>query len=62
MQERIAVYVSPNDLTDIEIGWPCKSAIRAPVGGLDSPRAIFQGSYQELRAFENAYNRARGAA
>jgi len=49
-------------LTEIEIGWPCRSGIRAPVRGLDTPVAIFTGSYQELRAFENAYNRARRAA
>jgi hypothetical protein len=49
-------------LTQIEVGWPCRSGIRAPVGGLDTPRVIFEGSYQELNAFENAYNRARMAA
>ena len=46
-------------ITDIEVGWPCRSAIRAPVRGLDTPVAFFQGSYQELRAFENAFHRAR---
>ena len=49
-------------LTRIEVGWPCRSGIRAPVGGLDTPSVIFEGSYQELNAFENAYNRARRAA
>jgi hypothetical protein len=48
-------------LTDIEVGWPCKSAIRAPVAGLDTPRVIFEGSYQELNAFEHAFHRARRA-
>jgi hypothetical protein len=49
-------------ITEIEIGWPCRSGIRAPVRGIDSPVAIFTGSYQELRAFENSYNRIRRAA
>jgi hypothetical protein len=49
-------------LTQIEVGWPCRSGIRAPVGGLDTPRVIFEGSYQELNAFENAYNRVWRAA
>jgi hypothetical protein len=49
-------------LTGIEVGWPCKSAIRAPVAGLDTPRVIFTGSYQELNAFEHAFHRARRAA
>jgi len=46
-------------LTQIVVGWPCKSAIRAPVAGLDTPRVIFEGSYQELNDFEHAYHRAR---
>jgi len=49
-------------LTQIEVVWPCRSGIRASVGGLDTPRVIFEGSYQELNAFENAYNRVRRAA
>jgi hypothetical protein len=49
-------------ITAIEIGWPCKSTIRAPVAGLDTPVAIFTGSYQELNAFEHAFHRARRAA
>jgi hypothetical protein len=49
-------------ITEIEVGWPCRSGIRAPVRGIDSPVAIFTGSYQELRAFENSYNRIRRAA
>jgi hypothetical protein len=49
-------------LTDIEVGWPCKSAIRAPVAGLDTPVVIFTGSYRELNAFEHAFHRARRTA
>ena len=49
-------------ITEIEIGWPCRSGIRAPVRGLDTPVAIFTGSYQELNAFEHAFHRARRAA
>jgi hypothetical protein len=49
-------------ITDIEVGWPCRSGIRAPVRGIDSPVAVFTGSYQELNAFENVYNRLRRAA
>ena len=49
-------------ITEIEVGWPCRSGIRAPVRGLDTPVAIFTGSYQELNAFEHAYNRVRREA
>ena len=49
-------------ITQIEVGFPCRSGIRALVRGVDSPVAIFTGSYQELNAFEHAYNRARRAA
>ena len=49
-------------LTQIEVGWPCRSGIRAPVAGLDTPRVIFEGSYQELNAFEHAFRRAQRAA
>jgi len=49
-------------ITEIEIGWPCRSGIRARVGGIDSPVAIFTGSYQELCQFEHAFHRARRAA
>lgn len=49
-------------LSEIEIGWPCGIAIRAPnADGLDSPRAIVRGSYQELRQFEIVYERVRAA-
>ncbi len=48
-------------LSEIEIGWPCTIAIRAPVAGLDTPRAIIRGSYQEVRAFEIAYEKAKRA-
>lgn len=49
-------------LSEIEIGWPCAIAIRVPEGGcLDTPRAIIRGSYQEVRSFEIAYEKARGA-
>ncbi len=49
-------------LSEIEISWPCAIAVRAPVDGLDTPRAVIRGSYQEVRAFEVAYGRARIAA
>jgi hypothetical protein len=49
-------------ITDIEVGWPCRSGIRAPVRGIDSPVAVFTGSYQELNAFQHVYNRIRRAA
>ena len=49
-------------ITEIEVGWPCRSGIRAQVRGIDTPVAIFTGSYQELNAFEHAYNRILGAA
>jgi hypothetical protein len=48
----------------IEMGWPCKMAIRVPEVNrptIDTPRAILEGSYQELRAFENIYNRLKEA-
>jgi hypothetical protein len=32
------------------------------VRGIDTPVAIFTGSYQELNAFEHAFHRARRAA
>jgi len=57
----IAKY--PNGyLSEIEIGWPCGIAIRSPLHGMDSPRAIVQGSYKEVRNFEIAYSRAKGTA
>jgi hypothetical protein len=44
-------------LAGIEIAWPhCLMALRAPVHGLDTPVKILQGSYCELRAFENAFD------
>ena len=49
-------------ITDIEVGWPCRSGIRAPVRGIDSPVVVFTGSYQELNAFQHVYNRIRRAA
>jgi hypothetical protein len=50
-------------LSEIEVAWPhCGMAIRAPLHGLDTPRAILQGSYQELRAFEITYQRMRAGA
>lgn len=50
-------------LSEIEVAMPhCGIAIRAPVKGLDTPRAIVQGSYQELRAFEITYQRMRAGA
>jgi hypothetical protein len=49
-------------ITEIEVGWPCRSAIRAPVAGLDTPRVVFEGSYQELTQFEHAFHRVRRAA
>lgn len=50
-------------LSEIEIGWPCGIAIRAPnADGLDSPRAIIRGSYQEVREFEIAWQKIKRAA
>jgi hypothetical protein len=47
-------------LSEIEVSMPyCGIAVRSPLHGLDSPRAIIQGSYQELRAFEITYQRLR---
>lgn len=63
--EMAAKYAAkyPNGyLTEIEIGFPCKCAIRAPVRGLDSPRAIFTGDYQDLREFGLAWQQFRGVA
>jgi hypothetical protein len=57
----IATYPEGH-LTQIEVGFPCRSGIRATRGGIDSPVAIFTGSYQELNAFEHAFNRARREA
>ena len=57
----IATYPEGH-LTQIEVGFPCRSGIRALVGGIDTPRVIFEGSYQELNQFQHAYNRARRAA
>jgi hypothetical protein len=48
-------------LTDIEIGWPCGIAIRAPKDGLDTPVAFIYGSYQELCGFEHTYKRIKRA-
>lgn len=49
-------------LSEIEVGWPCVIAVRVPEGGcLDTPRAIIRGSYQEVRAFEIAYEHVRAA-
>ena len=50
-------------LSEIEVSMPCCGvAVRAPLHDLDTPRAIIQGSYQELRAFEIAYQRLRAEA
>ena len=50
-------------LSEIEVAWPhCGMAIRVPLRGLDTPRAIIRGSYQELRAFEITYQRLRAEA
>ena len=57
----IAAYPEGH-ITEIEVGWPCRSGIRATRGGIESPVAVFTGSYQELNAFEHAYNRIRRAA
>lgn len=47
-------------LAGIEIAWPhCQMALRAPLRGLDSPRAILEGSWKELRAFEIVYERLK---
>lgn len=44
-------------LAGIEVHMPhCLMALRAPVHGLDTPVKILQGSYCELRAFENAFD------
>lgn len=49
-------------LSEIEVGWPCGIAVRAPnADGLDSPRAIIRGSYQELRQFEIVYEMIKRA-
>lgn len=49
-------------LSEIEVGWPCAIAVRVPEGGcLDTPRAIIRGSYQELRQFENIFERVKAA-
>jgi hypothetical protein len=60
----IAKYPSGYLAKGIEMGWPCKMAIRVPEPGrpaIDTPRVILEGSYQELRAFENIYNRLKEA-
>jgi len=45
-------------LSEIEVAMPqCGIAIRGALRGLDTPRAIITGSYQELRAFECVYGR-----
>ncbi|MGA9099767.1 MAG: hypothetical protein WB392_12645 [Methanotrichaceae archaeon] len=53
----------PTDfLSEIEVGWPYGIAIGVPEGGnLDTPRVIIKGSYQEIRAFEIVYQRAKDA-
>ena len=49
-------------LSEIEVSMSrCGIAVRAPLCGLDTPRAIIQGSYQELRAFENVFKRIKEA-
>jgi len=53
-------YLSEPEIIRWE-GWAV--AIRGPdIDGLDSPRAIIRGTYMEIRAFEIAYHRIRGAA
>ena len=59
---RLIAKYPEGHITEIEVGWPCRSGIRAQVRGIDTSVAIFTGSYQELNAFEHAYNRTRGAA
>lgn len=50
-------------LTDPEVHMPkCKMAIRGSLHGIDTPRIILEGSYQELRAFEIAYKRIKAAS
>jgi hypothetical protein len=46
---------------EIEVGWPCRMAIRGKVNGLDSPIVALEGSYQELRAFEQVYKQIKEA-
>ena len=49
-------------LSEIEVAMPyCGIAVRVPLHGLDTPRAIIQGSHQEVRAFENVCWRIREA-
>ena len=50
-------------LSEIEVSMShCGIVVRAPLHGLDTPRAIITGSYQELRDFENVYERIKEAA
>jgi hypothetical protein len=46
---------------EIEVGWPCRMALRAKVRGLDSPVVALEGSYQELREFERVYKQIKEA-
>lgn len=49
-------------LSEIEVGWPCGVAVRAPnADGLDTPRAIIRGSYEEVRAFEITFEKIKRA-
>jgi len=45
--------------SEIEVGFPCKMAIRSPLRGLDTPRVILEGSYRDLRAFGIVYDRLK---
>jgi hypothetical protein len=50
------------DLSEIEVGWQCVIVIQVLESGfLDTPRAIIQGSYQKVRAFETAFQMMKNA-
>ena len=49
-------------LSEIKVGWPCAIAIHVPDGDCpDTPKVIIRDSYQKVRAFETACQRAKDA-
>jgi hypothetical protein len=50
-------------LTEIEVRMPhCQMALRGKVHEIDSPRAVLEGSYMELKAVQLAYKRIKAAS
>jgi hypothetical protein len=59
LAERLIAKYPGGYCSEIEVGFPCKMAIRSPLRGLDTPKVILEGSYMDLRSFEIVYDRLK---